>query len=274
MKTILAAGAALSALLIAGGASAGAPDDYPPNATPGHCYQHFLTPQVTETHHERVVDVPEHTATRTIPAVYGEVEKQVVVREGHVEHFQVPPTYRTVTETEVVRPESVHTEVIPAQYDVVTDRVLVREAHAEWRRQPGPVSDPDMPRRPSDRDIVCLVKIPAEYRLETRRIQRSPERIIRTILPAELHTRTRQMIDQPAHDEQRTIDPVYSTVREKVVIQPERTETYTVAATYRDVVKTTITAGHTDWREYPCRKVEHHRRPQPPRDQAPDGERG
>jgi Putative peptidoglycan binding domain len=274
MKTILAAGAALSALLIANGASAGAPDDYPPNATPGHCYQHILTPQVTETHHERVMDVPEHTATHTIPAVYGEVEKQVVVREGHVEHFLVPPTYRTVTETEVVRPESVHTEVIPAQYDVVTERVLVREAHTEWRREPGPVSDPDMPRWPSDRDIVCLVRIPAAYRLETRHIQRSPERIIRTILPAELRTRTREVIDQPAHDEQRTVGPIYSTVREKVVIQPERTETYTVPATYRDVVKTTITAGHAEWREYPCRKVEHHHRPQPPHDQAPDGERG
>ena len=274
MKTILAAGAALSALLISGGASAGAADDYPPGALPGHCYQHTTTPQVTETRHERVVDVPEHTATRTIPAVFGEAEKQVVVREGRVEHFLVPPTYRTVTETEVVRPESVHTDVIPAQYDLVTERVMVREAHTEWRREPGPVSDPDMPRWPSDRDIVCLVRIPAAYRLETRHIQRSPERIIRTVVPAELRTWTHQVVDQPAHDEQRTVGPTYSTVREKVVIQPERTETYTVTATYRDVVKTTITAGHTDWREYPCRKVEHHRRPQPPQDQAPDGERG
>ena len=272
MKTILATGAALSALLIAGAATAGAPDDLPPNAIPGHCYQHVLLPAVAETYQERIVDTPEHTATRTIPAVYGEVDKQVMVREGRVEHFQIPPTYRTVTETEVIRPESVHTEVIPAQYDTVTERVLVREAHAEWRRGYGPVSDPDMPRWPSDRDIMCLINVPAEYGLATRQILRSPERVIHTTIPAEVRIHTREVVDQPARDERREIPPVYSVVRERVVVQPERVETYTVPAVYRDVTRTrVVTPARYEWREYECRRVEH---PRPRHDQEPDGERG
>lgn len=282
MRTMLAAGFALSALVIAGasqaGASqagaplAGAPDDVPPNAIPGHCYQHVMTTPVTETYQERVVDIPEHTATRTIPAVYGEVDKPVVVREGRVEHILIPPTYRTVTETEVIRPEITRTEVIPARYDRVTERVLVREAHTEWRRDYGPVSDPDMPRRPTDRDIVCLIEIPAEYRLDSRDVLRSPERVIHTTIAAEVRTRTREVIDQPAHEERREIAPVYSTVHERVVVQPERVETYTVPAVYRVVTRSRVVApGHPEWREIECRKVgrPHHRH-----DEDSDGERG
>ena len=275
MRTILAAGTALSALLIAGACGAGVSgagtlDDLPPNAVPGHCYQHVATPPVTETYQERMVDVPEHTATRAIAAVYTDVEKQVLVREGRVEHILVPPSYRTITETEVIRPETTSTEVIPARYGVVAERVLIREAHTEWRRSYGPVSDPDMPRRPSDRDIVCLIKIPAEYRLDTREVLRSPERVIHTTTSAEVRTRTREVMDQPAHEERREIAPVYSTIRERVVVQPERIETYTAPAVYRIVTKTRVVApGHAEWTEVDCREVGHHHH-----DEGSDGERG
>jgi len=277
MRTILAAGTALSTLLLAGASWAGAPgagaaDDLPPNALPGHCYQHVMTPPVTETYEDRVIDTPERTATRTIPAVYGDVVKQVVVREGHSEHILVPPTYRTITETEIIRPETTRTEVIPAQYDRVTERVLVREAHTEWRRSYGPVSDPDMPRRPSDRDVVCLIEVPAQYRLAVRDVLRSPERVIRTTISAEVRSHTREVIDQPAHEERREIAPVYSTVHERVVVQPERVETYTEPAVYRVVKKTrVVTPGHVEWREVECRKVVH---PHHRHEEDSDGERG
>lgn len=273
MRTILAVGAALPALFIAGAALAEAPDDLPPNAVPGHCYQHITTPDVTETYQDRVVDSPEHAVTRTIPAVYGEQEKSVMIIPGRVEHIHIPTTWRTVTETEVIRPESTRTEVIPARYDWVRDRALVSEAHTEWRRgAPGPVSDPDMPRNPSYLDVVCLIEVPAEYRWETRKILREPERIIHYETPAEVRTRSREVIDQPARDEERQVPPVYQVVKEQVVIQPARTETYTVPATYRMVTRVrVVTPGHLEWREYPCRHVIHPHR-QPPPDT--DGERG
>jgi hypothetical protein len=270
MRTILAAGAALPILLGAAAGFAGTSDDYPPNAVPGHCYQHVLTAPITETYQDREIDIPEHQATRTIPAIYGEVDRQVVVRPGRIERFLIPPVVHTVTETEVVRPETTRDEVIPAQYDTVTERILVREAHTEWRRGYGPVSDPDMPRWPSDRDIICLIPMPAEYRTETRQILRSPERVIHITTPAETRTRTREVIDQPAREEQRDIPPIFSTVRERVVVQPERVETYTVPAVYRIVTRTRVVApGHYEWREFACRKVRHL-----PPEHGPDGERG
>jgi hypothetical protein len=281
MKSILVAGTLLSGLLIASGSYAGTPgvggpDDYPPNAVPGHCYQHVMVPAVTEDYQERVVDTPEHTATRTIPAVYDFVDKRVLVREGHIDRTLVPPTYRTVTETEVIRPETTRTEVIPARYDTVTERVMVQGAHTEWRRGYGPVSDPDMPRVHVDRDILCLIDVPAEYRLETRRVLISPERTTRTTIPEEVRVRTREVIDQPEHEITREVPPIYSTVKERVVVQPERVETYTVPATYRMITKTRVVApGHYEWREYACRDVRHpmhHARP--PVDPSNDGERG
>jgi hypothetical protein len=270
MRTILSAGALLPTLLVATAAFAGTVDDYPPNAVPGHCYQHVLTAPITETYQDREIDIPEHQITRTIPAVYGEVEKQVLVRPGRVEHFTIPPTYRTVTETEVIRPETTREEVIPAQYESITERVMVREAHTEWRRGYGPVSDPDMPRWASDRDIVCLIPVPAEYRMETRQVLRSPERVIHITIPEEVRARTREVIDQPAREETRDSPPIYSTVRERVVVQPERVETYSVPAVWRVVTKTrVVTPGHYEWREFACRKVRH--LPPPP---GSDGERG
>jgi hypothetical protein len=275
MRTILTAGAAAMAMAgptMAGPTLAEAPNDLPPNATPGHCYQRVTLPPVAETYQERAIDIPEHTATRTIPAVYGEVMRQVLVEPGRTEHYALPPTYRTITETEVVRPETVRTEVIPAEYERVSERVLVREAHTEWRRGYGPVSDPDMPRHASDHDIVCLIEIPAEYRWEAHRVLRAPEREIRTTIPAEVRTRTRQVIDEPGRDEVREIPPVYRAVKERVVVQSERVEAYTVPATYRLATRTRVTAtGRTAWREYACRRVAH-----PPHHRAPenDGERG
>ncbi len=270
MRTILAAGAVLPILLGAAASFAGTADEFPPNAVPGHCYQHVMTAPITETYQDREIDIPEHQASRTIPAVYGEVEKQVVVRPGRIEHYTIAPTYRTVTETEVIRPESSHDEVIPAQYDTVSERVMVREAHTEWRRGYGPVSDPDMPRWASDRDIVCLIEVPALYRNETRQVLRTPEQVIHHFIPAEVRTRTREVIDQPAREEQRDIPPIYSMVKERVVVQPERVETYTVPAVWRIVTKTrVVTPGHYEWREFACRKVRH--LPPPP---STDGERG
>jgi hypothetical protein len=277
MKTPLALSAALPVMLLASAALAGdaaglAPEDVPPGAVPGHCYQHVALPPTTETYQERVVDVPEHTATRTIPAVYGEQTKEVMVRPGRVEHIHIPATYRWVSETEIVRPETSHDEVIPALYDNVTERVMVREAHTEWRRGYGPVSDPDMPRYASDRDIVCLVEVPAEYRLETRQIERRPERVIHITTPAVVRTRTRQVVDEPARDEERDVPPIYTVVKEQVVLQPERTETYTVPATYRMATRTRVVApGRLEWREFACRKVVYP--PVHPRPET-DGERG
>jgi hypothetical protein len=68
----------------------------------------------------------------TVPARYGTVARQVMVRPGRVVHEHIPARYGTVARTVVVRPESVVTSVVPAQYGVVQRRVQVAPATEQW----------------------------------------------------------------------------------------------------------------------------------------------
>jgi hypothetical protein len=266
LKTILASSVAVGALLFTSGASAGAGDDYPPNAVPGHCYQRVFLPESTETYQEKIIDSPERVETRIIPAVYGVEQKQIVVREARTEYITIPATYRTVTETVVITQETTRTEFIPATYETVTEQVLVREAHTEWR--PGKphmgkeygygYEHPRSVRVLPTGDVLCLVEVPAEYRSITRQVLKTPGHTVTMTIPGESRTITRQIIDQPAHVEKREIPAEYSTVTIRVITTPERTETYTVPATYKYVTKTRVlVSSHFDWREYECHQVIH-----------------
>jgi hypothetical protein len=260
LKTILASGAALTALMFTTGALAGQGEDYPANAVPGHCYQRVFLPETTETYQDKIIDSPERVETRIIPAVYGLETKQIVTREARTEFITIPATYRTVTETVVTKTESTRTEVIPATYETITEQVLVREAHTEWRPgKAGTVYDHTRSVKvlPTG-DVLCLIEVPAEYRSVTRQVLKTPGHTVEMTIPGETQVITRQVIDQPAHVERREIPAEYGSISIRVVTTPERTETYTVPATFKYVIKTrVVTDSRFDWREYECHEVTH-----------------
>ncbi len=254
MKSVL--WTASAAAILCAGAAFAEPADLPPNATPGHCYQRVFLPEQTETYQDRIVDTPERIEKRVIPAVYGEEERRVVLREARTELITIPATYRTVTETVVVRPATTRTEVVPAEYETITEQVLVREAHNEWRpgKPPRGVSYSAVKTLPTG-EVLCLVAVPAEYKTVTRQVLKSPGRTVEIPVPAETRTLTRQVIDVDAHVEKRIIPAEYGVVKVRVVVQPERTETYTAPATYRYVTKTrVVSASRFEWQEFQCEK--------------------
>ena len=55
---------------VAGAALAQGAGDYPPDAEPGSCYARVLIPETYEIQTEQVLDQPEHTEARVIPATY------------------------------------------------------------------------------------------------------------------------------------------------------------------------------------------------------------
>ncbi len=71
--------------------------DLPPNAVPGKCYHRVLVPEVPEYYEDRIIDTPERTGIRVIPAVYADEVRRAVIREGRTEFISVAATYRTVT---------------------------------------------------------------------------------------------------------------------------------------------------------------------------------
>ena len=81
--------------------------DMPPNADPGECFARVLIPETTEIETETVVDRPETTEIKIIPAEYTTVTEEVLVKEATVTYEVIPAVYETVTEEVVVEPEHV-----------------------------------------------------------------------------------------------------------------------------------------------------------------------
>jgi hypothetical protein len=245
------------ALITSFGSGAFALDaDLPPNAVPGKCYQRVLIPEVLEYYEDRIIDTPERTEIRVIPAVYGDEVRTVTVREGRTEFITVAATYRTVTETVTIRPASYRIETVAARYETITERVLIREAYAVWKRGVPPSARPNDPnkiRTGAGGEVLCLVEVPAEYAMVTRQVLREPAREVRIDIPAETRVITRSVIDQPARVDKREIAAEYAQVTVRVLKSPERTETYTIPATYKTVRKQRlIKASHFEWAEAVC----------------------
>jgi hypothetical protein len=240
LRRALATGVALLATLGADAGFAGVGDDCPPNAEPGKCYEKVYRPEQYETYTEQVIEQPSHVETRMIDAVYRFEEREVLVREARSEAFTVPASYRTVTETVVVRPASVRRQSVLAVYETVTEQVLVRAARTEWRR--GVLLDrqqtaPGTTMMSPTGEVMCLVEIPAEYRTETRRVLRTPARIIEVTEPAETQTVTREVLVTPSHVEWRETPAEYRRGQERVLVTPAHVERYQAPAVYRTEVR-------------------------------------
>ncbi len=243
------------AVLGVGAALAGNGDDCPPNPVPGHCYEKVLIPPQYQDVSEQVVE-PGQPRSRIVPAVYGEAVRQELVCAERVEMITIPATYRTVYETVVVRPGGWRTETIPAQYETVTERVLARAAYTEWRR--GALADypstyPGPTRVLPTGEVLCLVEVPAEYRLVTRQVLRVPARTVQIEVPPETRVVPRQVVDCPEHVERRVIPAEYRYVRTRVLVTPERVETWTLPPVYRTITsRRLISPGRYEWRELQC----------------------
>jgi hypothetical protein len=244
------------AALGVGAALAGDGEDCPPNPVPGQCYEKVLVPPRYETRAEQVLDIPARTGVRTVPAVYGEEVRQELVRAERVETWTVPATYRTVYDTVVVQPASYRLETVPAEYQTVTERVLVREAHTEWRRGVLIENRPTAPGATQvlpTGEVLCLIEVPAEYRLVSRQVMTAPARTVRVEVPAVTRTVARQVVDCPAHAERRVMPAEYRWVRARVLIQPERQETWSTPAVYRTVTsRRLVSEGRFEWRVIRC----------------------
>lgn len=291
-RMVIFAGASSLALLMSGGLAladsyGGAPADYPPNAHPGQCFARVLTPEVYETITDRVIDTPEKTELRVIPAEWGTDWKQILVKEGYLEYYVVPPTFKTITETVVVKPGYTRIEVVPATYETVSEKVLVREAYTVWKPgkglagtpgytggaggygapppgyapPPGPYGSAVVDGKPyygptkvaPTGELLCLVEVPAEYKIITKTVLRTPARTVEVPVPPVTKIITRTVVDVPAHVEKREVPPVYDKIQITILVRPERVDSITIPATYKVIEKKKLVGGgKLEWREVIC----------------------
>ncbi len=243
-------------LALAGAATAQGTGEYPADAEPGSCYARVLTPETYEIQTEQVLDQPEHTRARVIPATYETVVERVLVKEQALSYRIVPPVYGIETEQLLVMPEQTKTVVIPAEYETFTEQVLVRPAYVTWKPGAGLFGRP-----PSGEDnvtlatgeVLCRVEVPAQYDTVTRKRLKSPERVETSVVPARFRTVEREVLREPAQVIEEIVPAEYEEVEVQRVVTPEQQETIVVPATYKTIEKRTVTGGGTvEWQEVLC----------------------
>ena len=246
---------------------------YPPDARAGQCFSRILIPEVTETVSEQVIDQPEGSEIRIVPATYEFYEEQVLVKEESVQYIVVPATYETVTEQVLVQAEIREVEVIPAVYEEITEEILVRPAYTTWKPGAGLIgggassgyrqgSDglfygPDGKVLPTliqpTGEILCKVEIPPKYKTVTRKRLVQAETTRENIIPAKYETITKEVVATPPRVEEVIIPAEYRTVQVRREVTPAYEETIVIPATYKTIQKTVVVSGgNLEWREVIC----------------------
>lgn len=129
-----------------------------------------VLPPVYRTEPTRVVDVPEHTIQRVVPAVFKEVEETVLVNPATTRTEAVPARYRTEVERVLVRPEVVQYLPVRLPMRPVAEQRLRAEAHTRVEALPPimrTVVEP-VEVRPA---TVRKAEVPAAYEIVTEQVK-------------------------------------------------------------------------------------------------------
>jgi len=246
---------------------------YPPDARAGQCFSRILIPEVTETTTEQVIDHPESSEIRIIPATYEFYEDQILVKEETVRYVVVPATYETVTEQVLVQAEIREVHVIPAVYEDITEEILVRPAYTTWKPGAGLIGGGAGPGYYTGADgriygpdgvalttliqptgeILCKVEIPPKYKTVTRKRLVSAETTEVNIIPAKYEVITKQVVAIPPQVEEVVIPAEYKTVQVRREATAAYEETIIIPATYKTIEKVSVVSGgNLEWREVIC----------------------
>jgi len=127
------------------------------SATPGSCYKEYFTSEKFKVVEEDIVVQKESQKIEIIPAKYEMVEKSIEVS-----------------------PASKKTVEIPATYEYKEDKVLVEKAKTVWKKG----ANPAQKLSGATGEIMCLVKVPAKYKIIKKRVVKTPASIKVIDIPA------------------------------------------------------------------------------------------
>ncbi len=180
--------------------------DVPPNALPGKCYAKCYVPDRYEQQSEQIVERP--------------AQQKVVV---------IPATYETVIDTILVHPASTQNEVVPPIYGYVADTIMLSSATTKWVK--GQADATCLSDNPDNCRVMCLVQVPAQYRISTKKVMTAPASMKVITVPAE-----------------------YKYVPRRVVKTPETSQIIETPATYRTITKSVLVSkgGFGEWHEILC----------------------
>lgn len=172
--------------------AAGIDEDVPPNAEPGKCYARcYVEDQFTYVN-EQVIDQP-----RTIKKV------------------KVPALYKTVYDTVIIKPQTTKVVSIPAVYENVTEDVMVTPATTKWVK--GKADAGCLSANPEDCQVMCLVEVPAVYSKVTSKKMVKQAYTYNETIPMEYKIQTKQVLVTPERLIEQETPATYKTVQKRVL---------------------------------------------------------
>ncbi len=226
------------------------------NPKPGECYAVVYIPPKYKTKKVKVLVDEGGEKIITKPPVYKWVEKKVLVKEGGEKKVCIPPVYKTIDDSVLLKPSSEKIVVVkPAKYKWVIDSILVKPEHTVWKR--GERFLPEAIEKkfdPNTGEIMCLIKVPAKYKIVKKRIMISPPVTKRVEIPPVYKKIKKRVIIKPAEVKVVKIPPVYKTVKVKELIEPASAETVKIEPKYKWVTqKILVKPGKYDWVRVLCK---------------------
>jgi hypothetical protein len=165
------------------------------NTRPGTCYREYYTPEKYKT-----------------------VTKEIVVEEEREKKEIIPAKYETVEETVEVIPASKKTITIPAVYEIKEEKILVEKAKTVWKKGVNPATKLSG----ATGEIMCLVKVPAKYKVVKKRVVKTPATIKVVEVPAKTKTVKIKKLISPASAKSVTIPAKKEHIQQKILEEPAR----------------------------------------------------
>ncbi|MES9844187.1 MAG: peptidoglycan-binding domain-containing protein [Candidatus Sedimenticola sp. PURPLELP] len=128
------------------------------------------------------------------PAKYAKEQQQVLLSEASEDISVTGPKYRMIEKQVLVKEASFELREIPAAYEWTEERIIDKPAHTVWQKGTGPIQRIDE----ATGEIMCLVEVPATYKVIKKRILKAPARTERVEIPAQYKSvKVRAMVEKP-----------------------------------------------------------------------------
>ena len=167
----------------------------PPQGVPGNCYARVWEPPVYGTETDKLLAKQASERIEILPAQYEWVEQKILIREAYERQ-----------------------EVVPAVYGTESQKLLVKPATTRWKKGRGLVEKIDN----FTGEIMCLFEVPAEYKMVTTRVVKTPATTRLVKIPAEYKTIKVQKLVTPRQEKRIPIAAEYQTVQRTVLQSPGR----------------------------------------------------
>ncbi len=221
----------------------------PPNAKAGECYAKVLTPEEYTTKTEQKLLTESVEKFKVTEPTYKDVKYKIIDKAESFEYVFTPATYKCVENKVMVAPEKITYKIIPATFKEIEEKVLVSEAHEVWKKGEGPITKIDN----HTGEIMCLVKVPAKYKIVKSKVIDEPERVEKVVTPAVYKNIKAKVVDKEASYKKIIIPATYKTITVQEIDKEASTTKYVTDETYQTVNSTYVSKpAELKWERILC----------------------